>query len=330
MASRVGAKHVAVVCHRDLDGLASAAILLSSRLAEDPSLRYFVRFAQPHELAAALAGLSSLPSLAEVYIIDVAVASDSWSEVKRLLQRLVERGVRVLWVDHHPSTAKRVGELENIGVECRVGGTVSAATLVRDFIPKTSSPEFYEKLAAIAEAYDGGYRAEGPLAEVMETLADALALEPSDEEFLASLLAAWVKKRELIPDEAAERGEKALELFSELLRKAGENIVVDTPKLRVIDLRETRVRGFAGKLLSMQVAETGKIVVLVFRLGSHSAVISARAPQDLHVDLNELFSRVAAEYGGSGGGHARAASLRVPLPYADITLKRLVEALGAS
>lgn len=323
------AKHVAVVCHRDLDGLASAAILLSSRLAEDPKLKFIARFVQPHELAGVLTGFSLFPSLAEVYIVDVAAADDSWSEVKRSLRQLVESGVRVLWVDHHPSTAEKVGELERIGVECKVGGTVSAATLVRDLIPKTPSPEFYEKLAAIAEAYDGGHKAEGPLAEVLETLADALALEPSDDEFLNDLLVSWVKRRELIPDEAVERGERALEFFSELLKKAGESIVVDTPKLRVIDLRETRVRGFAGKLLSMQAAETGKITVLVFRLGSHSAVFSARAPQDVHVNLNEVFSRIAAEFGGSGGGHARAASLRVPLPCAEHVLKKLVEVLGA-
>lgn len=324
-------RYVAVISHKDLDGLAAAAVLLSSRLARNPELKYIARFVQPHELASALASLDSLgSSLVEVYIVDVAAAADSWGGVVSSLRRLLEKGVKVLWVDHHPSTLEKVGELEKLGVECRVGRAVSAATLVRDLISQSPSPAFYEKLVAIAEAYDGGYSAEGSLAEILETLSDALALEPSDDEFKSRLLAAWASGKELIPDEVAVRGEKALEVFSEILKKAGENIIVDTPKLRVIDLRETRVRGFAGKLLSMQAAETGKIAVLVFRLGSHSAVISARAPPGVDVRLDEVFSRVAAEYGGSGGGHARAASLRIPLPHADRAVERIVELLSPS
>lgn len=331
MGSGASPRYIAAVSHKDLDGLAATAVVLSSRLATDPELRYVARFIQPQELTSTLVSLSFLgASLVEIYIVDIAAAAESWKETLDVLRRFVEKGVRVTWIDHHPSTLEKVDELEKTGVTCRVGDAVSAATLVRDLIPYTSSPEFYEKLVAVAEAYDGGYKTEGPLAEVLETLADALALEPSDDEFRAALLSAWVKGRELIPDEVALRGEKAFEVYAEILRAARGSVIVDTPRLVVVDLRNIRVRGFAGKLLSALAAETGKIVAAVFRLGSHSAVISARAPPTANVNLNEVFSRLGAEYGGSGGGHARAASLRIPLPYADRAVKRLVDLIGSS
>jgi len=319
---------LAVIAHKDLDGLVSAAVIISSRLAGSPEARYWLGFAQPHELPRALAEVAALhPPPGELFIVDVAADSSTWHEVRSALEKLVSSGIEVTWVDHHPSTLGKIEELRRLGVSTIVEEAGSAATLVRRFLPHTQDPEFFEKLVRVAEAFDNAEALEEPLASALEVLADALALEPTDNAFRRQVVATWLKSRVLVPEDAVVRSEDAARVFEDLLRRAQSSVVLETERVRVIDLRPVRVRGFAGKLLSKQVAEAGKVVAVVFRLGSHSAVITARAPPGWDVNLNKLFERLAAEYGGSGGGHARAASLRVPLAYADRIMEELAAAL---
>ena len=318
---------LAVIAHRDLDGLVSAAVIISSRVSSNPEAKYWLGFAQPHELPRVLAEVAALsPPPDELFIVDVAADSSTWYETRSSLERLVSAGIKVTWVDHHPSTLRRVEELGRLGVVTVVEEAGSAATLVRRLLPQTRDPEFFEKLVRVAEAFDNAEALEEPLASALEVLADALALEPTDDTFRRQVVAVWLRNRVLVPEDAVMRSEEAAKVFEDLLRRAQSSVVLETERVRVIDLRPVRVRGFAGKLLSRQVAEAGKVVAVVFRLGSHSAVITARAPPSWNVNLDRLFERLAAKYGGSGGGHARAASLRVPLAYAD----RVVEELRAA
>ncbi len=318
---------LAVIAHKDLDGLVSAAVVISSRLSSSPEAKYWLGFAQPHELPRALAEVAAMSTPPdELFIVDVAADSSTWRETRVALERLVSSGVKVTWVDHHSSTLRRAEELRSLGVAAVVEEVGSAATLVRSLLPQTQDPEFFEKLIRIAEAFDNAEALEEPLAPALEVLADALALEPTDDTFRRQVVSAWLKNRVLVPEDAVVRSEEAAKVFEDLLRKAQSGVILETERIRVIDLRPVRVRGFAGKLLSRQVAEAGKVVAVVFRLGNHSAVITARAPPGSSVDLGSLFESLAAEYGGSGGGHARAASLRIPLAYAD----RVVEELSAA
>lgn len=322
---------LAVIAHRDLDGLVSAAVIISSRLSNNARARYWLGFAQPHELPRVLTEVAALsPPPSELFIVDVAADSSTWSETRSILERLILSGVKVAWIDHHPSTLRRAGELRKLGVVAIVKEAGSAATLARRFIPQAQDPEFFEKLVRVAEAFDNAEALEEPLSSALEVLADAIALEPTDDAFRRQIVAAWLKGRVLVPEDAVMRSEEAARIFEDLLRKARSGVVLETEYLRVIDLRPARVRGFAGKLLSRQVAETGKVVAVVFRLGSHSAVISARAPPGWSVNLERLFEELAAKYGGSGGGHARAASLRVPLAYADRVIDELSAALSSA
>jgi Predicted phosphohydrolase (DHH superfamily) len=239
---------LAVIAHRDLDGLVSAAVIISSRLSNNARARYWLGFAQPHELPRVLTEVAALsPPPSELFIVDVAADSSTWSETRSILERLILSGVKVAWIDHHPSTLRRAGELRKLGVVAIVKEAGSAATLARRFIPQAQDPEFFEKLVRVAEAFDNAEALEEPLSSALEVLADAIALEPTDDAFRRQIVAAWLKGRVLVPEDAVMRSEEAARIFEDLLRKARSGVVLETEYLRVIDLRPARVRGFAGK-----------------------------------------------------------------------------------
>ncbi|PLJ78261.1 MAG: hypothetical protein B7L53_02135 [Thermofilum sp. NZ13] len=319
----------AIITHGDLDGLASAAIVVAHLMHINPHLKYRVYFSQPFSLHLTLSRVD-LQALQKLYILDIAVDVEHWITVSQVLSELSKR-LEVVWVDHHPSTISKRADLEAIGVKVTAEQAPATATLLREMVNETEDPVFYEKLVRLAEISDAPAAPDdAELASAVEVLSGSLALEPQDEDFKRLLIGYWVKKRVLVPEEAVERFEAAEEKARRLYEEATNRVVYDSPLLRVIDLRETRVYGFAGRIASHQAKVEGKIVLLMFRIGSDSVVITGRAPEEASVDLLEVFAKVAREWGGSGGGHPHAASIRLPAGLADKVLDRIISELEAS
>ncbi len=324
--SKRSLKRAYVIAHGDLDGLTAAATIVSA--LSTLGYRASVRIAFPHTLDQVLA---SLGEVEKVIIVDIAVDDAALPRVKACIARLVRGGAEVTWIDHHQSTKDREDELRALGVKLVWAPEFSVAPLVRrEFLARSEDPALFDKLLSLGEAFDRAQHIKPglPLAEVLESLSLALELDPLDEDFRLRLVKMWTTAKQLIDDEVALRAEEAYEIFAKLLRQAEERIVYSSEEAVVIDMVGVRVRGFTGRLAAHIAESAGRVCFVVIKAGRQEIVVTCRVPKGRKLNAHEIVRRIAADLGGSGGGHKGAASVRLPLHMHERVLsylKRLCE-----
>ncbi|ABL78289.1 phosphoesterase DHHA1 [Thermofilum pendens] len=315
----------AFVLHGDLDGLsATATVAAALKHAEkDAELRFY--FSQPYELDKDLARVD--PRAEGIYIVDLAIDADVWPRLSAELGKLVA-SKRVTWIDHHPSTIERVEELKRIGVEAMLAEAASASTIARSFLDRVPDPAFFEKIITIGEVADRAVSVarEDPLFHYVEVLSLVLGYRVRDEQIRRRILRAWITERVVVPDEVAKAASEAEKVFQDLLREARLRVVYRSEKVVAVDMRDKRVYGFAGMLASIIASEEGRIALILSRVGE-AALLTLRAPPGAKGNPSKTAWDVASRYGGSGGGHAGAASFKVPGTYAEKVLAEIVRAL---
>lgn len=318
-------KHAQVIAHGDLDGLASAAVIVNALLNEGWSVK--ISIAAPHTLYRALQSLEAVGANLGV-IVDIALDDAVWSQIKEKLASLTSKGVSILWVDHHKSTGERAEEILSLNVDLVWAPELSVAPIVRKmFLDRTDDKVFFSKLLLLGEAGDRAARIErgSYLFEVLEAVSLALDLDPLDEAFRVRLVRMWASRKVLVDDEVALRSEEAYEFFAKLLNRSKERLACVTDKAVVIDMVGVRMRGFAGRLAAYTAEGTGKVCFILLRAGLNELVVTCRVPKSLNVNAHEIARKIAAKFGGSGGGHEKAASVRVPLHLKDAVLGYLRE-----
>ncbi len=318
-----------ILAHGDLDGLTAAAVIIAALKNTGKLGRWEIRFAQPFALQEELRRLPG--NIGRLIIVDIAVDEEHWASISRLLDGL-EAGCKI-WVDHHKSTLRHAAELIDKGFSLLVSLGGCAATLAGEaFLHLTGDVEFYRKLVVAGEVGDKVRELQpgDPLKPVVEVLGNALAAEPTDDLFKRRLVRMWVEARRVVDDEVARRAQEAEEKLRELLKEAGNSIVYDGSRVRVIDLRERRVHGYAGKIASYHSKESGKVVLLMFRVGQNNVIVTARVPEGLNVDVSALIRELAPRFGGGGGGHPKAASARLPTATVDDFVKELIARIESS
>lgn len=312
-----------VVAHGDLDGLASAAVVMAAlrRKGEKVSLE----IAQPYTLARTLLKLSAVkPRM--IVIVDLGVDSATWPTLESAVKALVEQKCRILWIDHHPATVKRAFELTTLGVSLLYTSSGSASTIVREaFADATDDPAFYSKLAKLGEIGDGVAEGDAELAVLADSLSAALSAPSVKDEYKKAIVNMWVKEKRLVNDDVALLAEESEKILTEKLKKVNENIVLETKKGLVIDARDVKLAGLAGRLAASIAQAKRKVTVLLFAPSEQSVVATCRVPRDLDFDALKELIPAAVEHGGGGGGHPKAAALRVPAAAGDALLQRICE-----
>lgn len=314
-----------VIAHGDLDGMTAAAIVIAALKNTGRAGHVSLRFTQPFTLQEELRRLPR-GDVERLIIVDVALDEEHAGHILSSLQEL--GGLEKLWIDHHASTIRRALDLMERGFSLLLSIDGCAATIAgKAFLHLTGNPEFYSKLVVIGEAGDKVREVPptDPMRHFVEVLGNAIAAAPTDNEFKERIVRMWVDKEMLVDDEVAKRAEEALERLRELLKEAESNIRYDGDKVRVIDLRGVRVHGYAGKVASHHVKETGKVTLLLFNVGTNNTIVTVRVPPKSSFDAASAIRELAPRYGGGGGGHAKAASARIPSTRADDFVRELVE-----
>lgn len=321
-----------IIAHGDIDGMVSAALLISYHLKQDKQFKYRIRFSQPYSLHHTL-NLLERVSGRIVYVLDISLDLEYW-ETMRVLLSSIAMEAEVTWIDHHPMTISHKEQLESIGIKVLAYPSPSTASLLKDLIPKTLDPEFSDNLVKLAELTDSPTPEpslkKGNLSTAAEILTGAIALDPRDDELKRKIIESWVKKRILVPEEAVIKFQDSEEKLKTLFKEAKNRIIYESSNLRVIDLRDIRVYGFSGRIASKQANLDQKIVLIAFRIGQDTVVITGRAPEDSPVNLLQVFTKLGREWGVSGGGHYRAASLRIPASQAERMIRQLINELETS
>ena len=276
-------ERVLIITHYDVDGIASAAIVLKKHPDAD------LMIARPHDLAEKLIVVLKNPP-DRIYILDIALNDPKARErIKKLAKK-----ARVSIVDHHPhyphflphlfthSTSKSTSQLTSMKVK-------------RD-----------RYLAALAAQDARLFR------EVRwdsELLNYALRCGEVDDDFrirVARELAKGLKMSQ-IPEvvEAAERGKKKL---AEILEMAKKREISVTPIFSVVHIEETR--GFGGMVAGELIKDKKLVVVMSEEKGK--TMFAARKHKDIPIDVGRMVNKVCAQLGGEGGGHPYAAGGSIP------------------
>lgn len=315
-----------VLAHGDLDGMTAAAITIAYLRDSQRLDRYEILFSQPFNLHDTLRRIPKKEA-DMMLIIDIALDEEHWPHTKKELLELAGK-TKIVWIDHHRSTMQHAFELLEMGIPLLTSVDGCAATIAgKAFLEKIKDKEFFSRLVTVGEVSDKVRQIpeSHPLKPIIEVLGNALSEDPTDDDFKRKLLRTWLKEKKLVTDEAARRSEEAIERLRALLKEASENIVYDTEKLRVIDLRHVRVHGYAGKIASHHANSYKKITLILFRVGEANTIVTARVPENTNIDIASILKALAEKYGGGGGGHTKAASARVPSTMADEFVRELVK-----
>ncbi|RLE87870.1 MAG: hypothetical protein DRJ67_03605 [Thermoprotei archaeon] len=315
---------VVILAHGDLDGLAAAATLMAA-LRRAKGARARLEITQPYNLYKALARLLAEPP-DMLAIVDIGLDEASWQSTSSALRDIVERGRRVLWMDHHIHTIRHGLELAEIGVSLLYTSSGCASTLAREaFAHLTDDPAFYGKLTRLGEIADGAVKGEGEFALLADRLAAALSAPSSRDEFKLRLVKMWVEEHRLIDDEVALRAEEYEKALAEKMAEVEDRVVVEVRRGLLLDARDLRLSGFAGHIASRLARERGKVTALVFTPNEREVVATCRVPYNIDFNAVDELAPIAAELGGGGGGLEKAASMRVPRELGDEFLKKLAD-----
>ena len=145
-----GVNHLYVVTHTDLDGVGSAAAILriaGRRLGRDST----VAFTEPYELHELLESLEGYLERGDALVIaDLGLNSDTREPIREVLGKVVARGVRVEWYDHHVWGEDDLEGLRRLGAAVHVDRSTCATGVIVRYAPRVWGVEpdsFLEELS---------------------------------------------------------------------------------------------------------------------------------------------------------------------------------------
>lgn len=121
--------------HTDLDGVASSATFLRANEIKD----YKVVFTEPDSLHISLRNFSEeIENYEIVSITDLGPNPGSINLALKTLSRALNKGIRVIWIDHHIWNDNWAKEASSRGIELRVDTSTCATGLASRFKQKDS------------------------------------------------------------------------------------------------------------------------------------------------------------------------------------------------
>ncbi len=277
-----------IVTHTDLDGVASAALIL--RAVGDVDR---IMFAQPHQTHAVL---GKVPNGAEVYVSDLGINEPTLDKVTAQVRRITSSGGRVRWFDHHVWDDEWVEALNASGAEVHVDTSTCGAGVVAKYFPVRG--EGVEELVSATCSIDlwlfNDWRG--------NFLARYVGLKGGSEwrEHVARELSNFKGEfsNEIIV-KVSEAFDHELKLYSKVVKEAKVLKVKGLKLVYYFKKDEEHVTSYIGNIM---LSRYDADIALICKQGS----VSLRSRE---FNVRELAKRL------NGGGHPRAAGapLRPPL-----------------
>jgi single-stranded DNA-specific DHH superfamily exonuclease len=280
-----------VFTHGDTDGLSAAAIIVRAFNREKMDVEVVIT--QPFSLHN---DLTKYDESCNVIIIDLAISN----KTKDLLMP------GTIIIDHHPSTGEYLIELEDGGMFVAFDLKKSASQLVYNIVGGGKIDKYISRLGAAGD----WIITNNELGKQSTLLASSMSLIPDDDQMryyiLGNLVAGntvWQMK------EAARRSKLA---FKKLDKIREEYVKMFEDDMFLIRFYQDGF-GFASILANKLHKEFDKISFAMCPLDDRTTdlLVTARAPDDNTLDLRKIFKKFY-DWGGYGGGHAKAASGVLP------------------
>lgn len=309
--------NVVILAHGDTDGVTAAAIAKSVLGGE-------VYFTHPVGLLGDFRSYARGADLA--VILDVSLDEASLEALKSEFRSFPGR---ILYIDHHPKPPRADFEAPNLEV-VHEEGSCAAELAFRRLKPARSM----SRVALYGAIGDYAIDTEWVKAAMAEWDIKSLFLEAG---VLILALDRIGRNYELKRKVVEELSRNALpSSVPGLLSLAAEQAkAIEEMRLRIPSIVRTREHiayvvepGASVGLAAFYAAvEAGKPVGIAVEERKGMYVGSARA-RDARIDLNAALRAVAPRFGGSGGGHPRAAGFRAPIGRFEEFLNELERVLA--
>lgn len=315
-----------VVAHSDLDGLASAAVIIAALRNVMGIYSPEIILSQPYMLNRVLLKLSALP-VRILIITDLGVDETTWGTITESVKILTSKNCRILWIDHHVNTIRLAFHFARNNISLLYTNEGCSSTIAREiFAHLTEDPKFFTRLAKMGEIADSIYvDDEEGLSTLTDRLVAAISAPSSKDDFKTRLVKMWIEEKKLITDEVALKAEEFEKELLSKLDEIRERIFLEVERGIIIDARGMRLSGLAGHIASYIARRKGKVTLVIFSPNPREVVITCRVPPRIEFNVLTELVPIASELGGGGGGLFKAAALRIPSAVGDLFIKRVGE-----
>ena len=274
--------------------------------------------------------------LKELYICDLGLNKKNECEFVELLTNLRKRSVKVTYIDHHDLDKKIINQLEKIKV--KVIHDINECTTVQVYNAfKNKLNDHAAFVAACAAITD--YMEDRPLgSELLQIFDRQFALisatvltynivgHQKDPDYLLYLVDELSESK--YPHEIPNSYEFAqiqVEKLASIISQVKKSMKV-IKNLGYMEILDSGASGAVNFVLGLSGKEVG--VAYKERVDYGIYAVSVRGSKKCKVHLGKLVNKLAAEVGGSGGGHDKACGASVPKEKIKKFIKSLNESLG--
>ena len=329
---RVKKTRTVCISHKeDMDGIGSAALVRQATGAEPVLVDYVGQMAKIEEVA-------SDAALKLLHICDLGLSKKNEDAFVGIMESLRRRHVRVTYIDHHDLNPEIAERLSGMGVKL-VHNTDECTAVQVYHAYRRRLPEGASFIATCAAITD--YMDDSPLASSLLQMYDRqfalisatvmtynIVGHQKDSEYLLYLVDQLtnLKFPHQIPD-AFENARLQVERLAETMAKVRRGY----KKMRNLAHMEITDAGASGAV-NFVLGLSGKPVGVAYkeRLDYGNYAVSIRGARSLKVHLGRIVNSLAADLGGTGGGHAVACGALIPKKKMKVFLRELNAKLGES
>ena len=314
-----------------MDGISAAALIKQSHGGDTVLTDY-------PGLMQALEGIVADPHLKKLFICDLGLSKKNQDDFVDLVRALRKRRVSVTYIDHHAIDPDVATSLADLGVRMIHNVGECASVLVYGAF-KSKMHDHAAFVATCAAITD--YMEDRPAASNLLQMYDRqFALisatvmtynvvgHQKDDVYLLSLVDALASSKfpHEIPD-SFEFARVQVEKLSEMIATVKHGLK-KSRHLAHMEITDAAAGGAVNFVLGMSGKDVG--VAYKAKKNDNFYAVSVRGSKDCKVHLGKMVNVIAAELGGSGGGHDRACGAVIPLPKIKKFVSELNKRLAVS
>jgi single-stranded DNA-specific DHH superfamily exonuclease len=284
-----------IITHGDVDGLCAAALLIREFKVNKIEVPIFIT--QPFSLKHVLKEIKNKDMKGHLIIVDLALSEKSLEQLPR----------GCVIIDHHPSSAEFIEELDKMGVHHLINLNLSASQICGTLVTPTKFNIYLAKMGGVGDRRIIDKR----MGKQAMKVSSAMSLDPKDDAFRASIIADFVAGKKISEmKEVARKSKQAFKVLDNV--KENGDILYDGENI-IVKFYENGF-GRASVLASKLAVATRKVaVVLTLMKGNNTQfLVTGRSPEENGkpmLDIRKFVSELMTS--GEGGGLEKAASCTI-------------------
>ncbi|MEE8181526.1 MAG: DHHA1 domain-containing protein [Nitrosopumilaceae archaeon] len=305
-----------IVClsHKeDADGISSAALILQAFGSDTILVDY------PGQMKA-LEQIANDEKLKTLFICDLGLSKKNQDEFVKILSELVKRRVSITYIDHHDIDSKIFKQLVKIGVKMIHDTNECTSVLVYNEF-KTKLQENASFIAACAAITD--YMEDRPISSKLLQIFDRqfalinatvltynIVGHQKDVDYLLYLVEELSESKYMheIPN-TFEFAQIQVGKLAKIIVKVKKEMKI-MKNLGYMELSDSGASGAVNFVLGFSGKDVG--VAYKERIEHGIYAVSVRGSKNCKPHLGKIVNTLAADLGGSGGGHNKACGAVIP------------------